>query len=119
MNKLLTATKYPTEIYSALTKTKTFSVTAEFTPADPYTEDEKKKKPDAPLKAYDSDFSRFVFTIIDKQDGNSAFKSGNINIPEVPALVNATAVARQLEALGTAPATQQIQAVPCRSNRVA
>lgn len=111
MSKMLTATKYPTEIYSALTKTKTFSVTAEFTPADPYTEDEKKKKPDAPLKAYDSDFSRFVFTIIDKQGGNSAFKSGNINIPEVPALVNATAVARQLEALGTAPATQQIQSV--------
>ena len=101
-------TEYPTEVFSALTKTKTFSVTAEFTKANPYATEEDRK-PDAPLKAYDSTFSRFVLTIIDKQNGEKGFKTGNINVPEIPALVNATEIARQQEALANSPVARQIQ----------
>lgn len=101
-------TEYPTEVFSALTKTKTFSVTAEFTKANPYATDEDRK-PDAPLKAYDSTFSRFVLTIVDRQNGEKVFKAGNINIPEIPALVNATNLARQQETLVSSPVTRQIQ----------
>lgn len=94
--------KYPKEVYSALTSTKTFSVDAELFPA-------MAKKGESPYKVYDNSFSRLVLTIVNKTKGKPVtFPKANISAFEVPALVENSRAAKSADAFLALPFIKQI-----------
>lgn len=94
--------KYPKEVFSALTSTKTFSVRGELFPADAI-------KGRSPYKMYDGVFSRFVFTIINKSKGGpTTFPDGNISVDEIPGLIENTKAAKNADTFLTLPFIGQV-----------
>ena len=93
--------KYPNEVFSALTSTKTLSVRGELTPAS-------AEKGQSPYKVYDGVFSRFVFTIIQKdKNGRTTFPDGNIPVLEVPGIIENTRSAKVADTFLSLPVLNQ------------
>lgn len=94
--------KYPKEVYSALTSSKTFSVRGELVAAD-------ANKNQSPYKVYDGVFSRFVFTIIQKAKGKpTTFPDANISVNEIPGLIEASKAAKSADTFLSLPVIGQI-----------
>ena len=94
--------KYPKEVYSALTSTKTFSVRGELVAAD-------ANKGQSPYKVYDGVFSRFVFTIVNKQQGKPVtFPDANIPVGEIAGLIENSKSAKNADTILTLPFINQM-----------
>lgn len=90
---------YPKEVYSALGRNEIFSVTAHFVPINP-------NEGLSPYKIYQPKTSRFVFSIVDKQ--NKTYPYGNIRMDEIPGLIANTKSAHQIDMFARIPVLHQM-----------
>ena len=96
------ASKYPKDVYTAMTSTKTFSVRGELFPCSAFADDPKDAS--SPYKVYNETFSRFIFTVINKSpDGKKTYPSGNISVNEIPDIIRASETAKTIESMLSIP----------------
>lgn len=94
--------KYPKDVYTALTSTKTFSVRGELFTATAFS-DEAQKKAGSPYKVYDESFSRFIFTVVEKNGDKKTYPAGNISVNEIPEIIERSKNAKMVESLYSSP----------------
>ena len=98
-------TKYSDEVYSALTSSQTFSVRGALTAAQAYST--KEENVGSPYRAYNDTFSRFIFTIIKRENGEKIYKRGNIPVREIPEIAKLSEIAKGIDVFLSIPAIEQ------------
>lgn len=109
--------KYPKEVFSALTSNSTMSVTGKFFEADGRSGD-ADKKPVPPYKIYQQTFSLFKFSILAKnREGRYVPATANIKVDEVADIVEMTRCARQLDTCVSVPVIKEALAAARRAEK--
>lgn len=97
------ACNYPLEIFDSKTKQKTLSVTSFLYPMD-------VEQGESPRKLYNK-FSRFVFTVIDKSQGELSTPSCNVNVNDVPGIIEKSRCANLIDMQARYGKAQELNAL--------